>query len=167
MSNEFEYLIVDCDGTLTDGLYHVCSDGKITKSFNTRDFDAIDRIQKLGIQVIIITKSIDRVVNKKAEGNNIHCLSGINNKVETIEYILKGNSDWSKVAYIGDAENDIEAMKLAGFSACPSDAIDEAKNEADLVSLYGGGKGAVREIIKHLAMRMGHEWLIESKSNIS
>ena len=51
------------------------------------------------------------------------------------------------VAYIGDDINDLPAMKMVGFSACPSDAVDTVLSLADYVCRRNGGNGAVREVI--------------------
>lgn len=158
MSLDVKYLIIDCDGTLTDGNYYVSSNGVVTKSFNTRDFYAINRIQSLGVQVIIVTSANDGAVDAKANTNDIYCFSNVKDKEKTIERTIEGNS-WSEVAYIGDAENDLACMKKAGFSACPADAIDEVRATADYVACRNGGNCAVWEVIKHLVSKMGHDWL--------
>jgi YrbI family 3-deoxy-D-manno-octulosonate 8-phosphate phosphatase len=49
------------------------------------------------------------------------------------------------VAFIGDDVNDMGIIQLAGFTACPIDAIDEVKNSVDLVLSKKGGEGVFRE----------------------
>ncbi|HBS29276.1 MAG TPA: hypothetical protein DEB06_07455, partial [Phycisphaerales bacterium] len=49
------------------------------------------------------------------------------------------------VLYLGDDRNDLPAMRLAGLSACPSDARPEVRNFVDLVLDTPGGAGAFRE----------------------
>jgi 3-deoxy-D-manno-octulosonate 8-phosphate phosphatase KdsC-like HAD superfamily phosphatase len=51
----------------------------------------------------------------------------------------------AETAYIGDDVNDLSAIKIAGLSACPADAIDEVKENVDIVLNQNGGNGAVRE----------------------
>jgi 3-deoxy-D-manno-octulosonate 8-phosphate phosphatase KdsC-like HAD superfamily phosphatase len=41
--------------------------------------------------------------------------------------------------------NDLSAIKIAGLSTCPADAIDEVKEKVDIVLNQNGGNGAVRE----------------------
>ena len=50
-----------------------------------------------------------------------------------------------EVAAVGDGENDVEMLSVAGFSATPSDAADEAKRVASYVASEPGGHG-FREI---------------------
>ena len=52
----------DVDGVLTDGSYQVFETGEFSKTFYTRDFDAIAHLLKNGIKVVIITTSHDNVI---------------------------------------------------------------------------------------------------------
>lgn len=155
-------LFIDCDGVLTDGNFHVSSNGIVTKSFNTKDFYAINKLKSLGINVIIITGSNDGAVDMKAMQSSVTCLSNVKDKVKEIEFIIDGLFKWGEVAFIGDSENDIEAIKNSAFSACPNDAIAEVKNIVDYISSKNGGHQAVRDIIKWMVEEMGHEWVNEN-----
>ena len=62
----------------------------------------------------------------------------------------KYSVEYSNIAYIGDDENDYEAMTICGLKACPSNAFDSIKNLCDFISSYNGGRGAVREIIEYI-----------------
>jgi YrbI family 3-deoxy-D-manno-octulosonate 8-phosphate phosphatase len=54
------------------------------------------------------------------------------------------------VGFMGDDVNDLEAILLAGWSACPADAHRSVRARVDLVTRRSGGNGAVREAIDHL-----------------
>ncbi len=56
-----------------------------------------------------------------------------------------------EIAFMGDDINDVEVMKLAGFTAAPADAHDSALKQARLVTRQSAGHGAVRELIDYLA----------------
>jgi 3-deoxy-D-manno-octulosonate 8-phosphate phosphatase (KDO 8-P phosphatase) len=50
-----------------------------------------------------------------------------------------------EVAYIGDDINDLDALRIVGFSACPADAVPEVKAAARYVcSIRGGGDACAR-----------------------
>jgi YrbI family 3-deoxy-D-manno-octulosonate 8-phosphate phosphatase len=51
-----------------------------------------------------------------------------------------------EIAFMGDDVNDLHAMNLVGFSACPADAVDAIKHVADYVCQSKAGNGAVREL---------------------
>jgi len=166
---DIKILFLDVDGTITDGKYYVSVglseeqeviDGvmdKITmvsKSFYTRDFDALERLSKTGVEINFITSSDGRVLSEKFKSiTNYHVdiYFNISDKKKTIDFILDDiGLNWDNVAYIGDAENDIECVEKAGFSCCPNDAIPEIKEKVDFVSTYNGGNGAVWEFVKEI-----------------
>ena len=62
------------------------------------------------------------------------------------EFLEEYKLELSEIAYIGDDLPDLEIIKTAGLSACPSDAVNEVKQHAKFISSKGGGKGAVREL---------------------
>lgn len=63
----------------------------------------------------------------------------------------KFNVPTSEVAYIGDDLNDLECIRLCGYSACPADAVPDVLSAVDYVCQHAGGRGAVREFIDHLS----------------
>ena len=50
-------------------------------------------------------------------------------------------SGLENVAAVGDGENDIPMLEVAGFSACPADADDSVKEVVDYVASKPGGSG--------------------------
>ncbi len=62
-----------------------------------------------------------------------------------------------EVAYIGDDLPDLSAIKMCGFSACPSDACSEVLDAVDHVSSKRGGDGVIREIAE-LILRSTDRW---------
>ena len=156
---QIKIIFIDCDGTLTSGHYYVSSEGSTIKGYNTRDFFALKKIKKLGYRVIVLTGAKDGSIDVKCNQSEIECLSNCQDKATTIEKIIKGVHDWSEVAILGDAENDIESMQLAGFSACPSDAIKEVIGICDYVSEYKGGDAVVYDIIRYIFELEGIDWI--------
>ena len=146
-------LIVDVDGVLSDGKYYISSSGEVMKSFYTRDFDALRRIQELGVIVVILSQAKDDCMWQKFWQLNLeskkkmYVFSEVKNKLEKVENILENwDLKWENVAYVGDAENDLECMKKAFLSFCPNDTIEKVKEEANLISNKDGGCGVVYDI---------------------
>ena len=54
--------------------------------------------------------------------------------------------DLSKVIFVGNDLNDLEAMKIVGYPVAPADAHPFILNIAVLVTKAKGGKGVVREL---------------------
>lgn len=149
---DIKLIVLDVDGTLTDGKIYIDSSGNEIKAFNVKDGMAIAQAIKHGIDCAIITGRNSEIVNKRASELGIkHVYQGIHNKKQQLEFILNDlNISKDNCAYIGDDINDLEVMKEVKFSACPSDAVVEIKECSDFISKYNGGNGAVRDIIEYI-----------------
>jgi 3-deoxy-D-manno-octulosonate 8-phosphate phosphatase (KDO 8-P phosphatase) len=80
-----------------------------------------------------------------------HLIQGAVDKVPAIEEILKKTGlKAEEVAYIGDDLADLPLLKRVGLSACPADAIAEAKAAAFYCCETIGGGGCVREFAERL-----------------
>ena len=148
-------LILDVDGTLTDGGVYVTEDGKQFKKYNAKDGLGIRELVKSGFEVGIISHSmIAEMVTSRAKALGIqNCYVGMENKLK----VLNGwcdtlNLKKEQIAYIGDDINDLEIMQAVGVSACPSDAHKRIMEIADIKLQRKGGEGAVREFIDEYLM---------------
>jgi len=144
-------LLMDVDGTLTDGKIYMGQDGEAFKVFNVKDGYAINEIlPKHGITPVIITSRISKIVENRAKEIGIKLVyQGVKDKLEILKKIADENAvTLEKIAYIGDDINDMECVRSCGFSGCPEDAVIEIKDIADFISKKKGGEGAVREFIE-------------------
>lgn len=150
-----KYLVMDVDGTLTDGKVYIGQNGEVMKAFNIKDGAGIhDILLPTGIVPIIITGRLsDIVVNRCNELGITEVYQGVSNKKEKLQEIIE---ELGTVAYIGDDINDLSSMELikgaGGVIGCPCDAVNKVKNLADYITSHNGGDGAVREFI---------DWLLE------
>lgn len=149
---DIKLLVMDVDGTLTDGKIYMSSNGELMKAFNIKDGYAIARLRDYGIEPVIITGRNSEIVSQRcAELNITELHQGIENKSYKLRDVCKKYSiDLSQVAYIGDDLNDLPCMKICGYSACPSDAMKQVKDSVSYVCQANGGDGAVREFIEHI-----------------
>ena len=146
-------LVLDVDGTLTNGQLTFDSNGVETKSFNVKDGLAIASwTKKLGLKVAIITGRNSPIVEKRAKELGVQYIyQGIHNKDEVLEDILKKeNLTFKNVASIGDDLNDYKMLKKSALSFCPSDAVNEISDLVNIVCTKNGGDGAVREMIEYI-----------------
>ena len=148
-------ILLDVDGTLTDGGNYLGNSGEELKKFNVKDGYAILNAQKLGIEFGIITGAESEILKKRAEKLNIKYLyQGISEKTVILDEIMQiSGLQKEEIAYMGDDLNDIKIMKKSGFSGTPLDGVNEAKIIADFVSTKNGGEGAVREFIETILKR--------------
>ena len=158
-------VLLDVDGTLTDGGIYRGNNGEELKRFNVKDGYAIVNTQKLGIEFGIITGRKSELVEIRAKELKIKYLyQGISEKTVILEEIMKKDGlSKEEIAYMGDDLNDLLIMKQVGLSGTPKDAVDEVIQVTDFVSKKNGGSGAVREFIEHILKKDG-KWEIFLKN---
>lgn len=159
MLRDIKYLVMDVDGTLTDGKIYMGNSGELCKCFNIKDGCGIhDIILPKGIKPIIITgRKSNIVLNRCREIGITDIYQGVENKIEVLCSVV---SDLSEVAYIGDDINDLSCMvpikEAGGIIGCPQNAAKKIIEIVDYVAKRDGGDGAVRDFI---------EWLVEENNN--
>ena len=147
---KIKYLVMDVDGTLTDGKIYMSASGEAMKAFNIKDGYGIGNLLvKLSIEPVILTGRSSEIVSNRCKELGINSVfQGIKDKAETL---IRITDDLSTIAYIGDDLNDILCMKLVkqsgGIIGCPADAVEDVKLISDFVSSFPGGEGAVRDFI--------------------
>lgn len=153
-------LVLDVDGTLTNGKITYTNSGEELKSFDVSDGLAIATWTKtFGKKVAIITGRDSKIVQKRADDLNIqYVYQGIKNKREVLEKILeKEKISWSEVAAIGDDLNDYSMLKKAGLSFTPANGSAYIKEFVNVICQNSGGSGAVREMIEYICKLDGIE----------
>lgn len=150
--NAIKLLLLDVDGTLTDGKIYYSSSGEEIKAFNVKDGLGISRLQKRGVEIGIITGRYSSIVERRAEELGIKLVfQGERDKCAVLERILsQGKFKAGEIAYMGDDLNDLDIMKAVGYRICPNDACLQVKEISDFVTTRNGGDGAVREFIDYL-----------------
>lgn len=154
-------LVMDVDGTLTDGQIYVSGTGESFKTFHVRDGYAIKyMLPEAGIVPAIITgRSSDIVTYRSNELGIQYVCQNISDKAAALLELKQHlNLQWEEIAFIGDDLNDLPALELAGCSACPADAVPEVQAICDYICKAPGGRGAVREFI---------EWLIRNNNFVA
>ena len=150
-------VLLDVDGTLTDGGIYRGNNGEELKRFNVKDGYAIGNAQKLGIEFGIITGRKSELVEIRSNELKIKYLyQGISEKTVILEEIMqKTGLKKEEIAYMGDDLNDILIMKQSGLTGAPKDAADEVIQIVDFVSGKNGGSGAVREFVEYILKKDG------------
>ena len=150
---KIKMLVMDVDGTLTDGCIYISPTGEAFKAFNVKDGYAIVNIlPAVGAVPVIITGRKSDIVSLRCKELGItHCYQGVSDKLSVLkELALEIGVVSEEIAYIGDDINDLDCIRFCGLTACPFDASDEVKSVVDYVCNNPGGKGAVREFIEHI-----------------
>ena len=147
---KIKMLVMDVDGTLTDGHIYVGAEGEMMKAFHVQDGYGIAHIlPKLGITPVIITGRSSRIVEKRAAELKIsHLHQGIGDKLAKLQEVAAQlGAAAEEIAYIGDDVNDLDCIRWCGCTACPADAVPEVLDAVEYVCKREGGRGAVREFV--------------------
>ncbi len=144
-----ELIVMDVDGTMTDGSIIYGESGEEMKAFNVKDGLGIRSWGRLGRKSAIITGRDSAIVQRRAKELKIDYIrQGVKNKVEALFEIADiSKLSMTQIAVIGDDWNDYEMMRIAGLTFAPADAVDAVKYIADYKLSSKGGSGAVREMI--------------------
>lgn len=147
-----ELIVFDIDGVVTDGSVIIDSNGNEQKQINLKDIDAIYELHRRGYKLAAITGEDTDIVNyfeKRFPWEYFY--RGNKTKKETMQQIEQGTGiNRENICYVGDGKYDVEPLTYAGLGLCPANAIDKAKNAADIILQNDGGNGCVWEIISIL-----------------
>lgn len=154
-----KYLILDVDGTLTDGKIYMGPNGEAMKAFSIKDGYVINFILKpVGIIPVVIIARNSSIVQHRCDEVGINeVYQGKMDKLTALKEIV-GEDNIGSCAYFGDDILDLKCMipiqEAGGIVGCPSDAVREIRAISDYVCLSKAGEGALREF---------SEWLISLK----
>ena len=155
LDRDIKLLILDVDGTMTDGGMYFSENGDQIKKYNTKDGMAIKFITKNGIQVGIISHGYKiNMVQQRADLLGIQKVYvGREDKTKVLkQWCEELNINLNQVAYVGDDVNDKAVMEMVGLSACPKNAVKSIKRIADVILSKNGGDACVREFIDDYIM---------------
>lgn len=145
---DIKVFLTDCDGCLTDGGMYYSEKGDELKKFNTKDGMAFSLLRKAGFKIGVVTgEKADlnrrRFAKLKADFYCPDC----RDKLSTVSDICSQlGLSLDNVLYIGDDLNDLELLKVVGYSCCPANAQPEVKAVVDYIAARKGGEGVIREV---------------------
>lgn len=150
-------LVLDVDGTMTDGGVYYDANGNELKKFAIKDGAGIVLAHAAGMQVMICTgRECEAVRRRAAELKVEYLYQDVHHKAAFLrDFMAKQGYGKEEVAYCGDDLNDLAAMALCGFVACPADAAPEVAARADCRLPQKGGEGAVRGAVEAILRRDG------------
>lgn len=156
---KLKYLVIDVDGTMTDGGIYYDENGNEIKKFCTKDAAGFFAAHQVGIKIIVLTGRECMATTRRMKELNVqYIFQNIKDKVSYLKnFISDNNIEKDQIGYIGDDLNDLKPMQMCSYIGCPSDSCIEIRNIADYVSPVKGGNGAVRDIIEHI-LRENDEW---------
>ena len=152
-----QMILMDVDGTLTDGTILVLPDGEEVKAYHVWDGLGILLGRMAGLRFGIITGKTSRSVERRAAKLRIEEVrQGVLDKKKALDDILgKYGLTAGQVAYIGDDLGDLEVLRSVGLGGAVANARPEIKNSCQYICRASGGRGAVREFIEFVLAAQG------------
>ena len=158
---QIEVLLMDVDGTMTDGSVTLLSqpDGTALeiKTFDAHDGQGLTLAQTAGLRTGCITGRESAALLCRAHEMKmefIYMKQPV--KMPAYEEILqKAGVPDSAVAFIGDDLPDIPVMRRVGLAVAVGDAVPEVKKAAHYATRAFGGDGAVRETVELILRSKG------------
>ena len=147
-----KYIFADIDGVLTDGKVEIDSEGRERKNICYRDLDAIGVGHRAGLKFVFVTSEDTDLARFIAKRFNVDdAVFAAKDKGKAFEELAqKYNLSPDEICYIGDGERDVSAIQKAGLGFCPADAVNGAKESADVVLNSKGGEGVLSELVEKI-----------------
>src|SRR6201986_1061910 len=156
---EVRFVLLDCDGVLTDGRITPVEGGEELKSFHTRDGHGLVMLHRAGLRSGIISGRTSKLVELRATDLGISFVrQGALNKVEAFESLLaEAGVEPAHTAFVGNDVVDIPLMRRCGLAVAVADATEDTRAAAHSVTQLPGGFGAVREVCE-LILKAQNRW---------
>jgi N-acylneuraminate cytidylyltransferase len=149
MPERIDLVICDFDGVITDNRVWVDQDGRETVAAFRSDSVRIRELRAAGIEVIILSSEVNRVVEARAKKMGVEAIHGValHEKGQVMQEVLaQKNIRAENVVFIGNDINDLPCFEIAGWAVAVADAYPEVIRAADFVLIKPGGHGALREL---------------------
>ena len=153
---QIDLIISDFDGVITDNRVWVNEEGMEYVAAYRSDSIGVQYLRTIGIDVMILSSEINRVVEARARKMGVEVIHGIglHDKGHVMREVLEQkNIKAENVIYIGNDLNDLPCFEVAGWSVAVADAYPEVIRAADHVLSRTGGHGALRELIDLILTR--------------
>ena len=161
-ASKIRMLVLDVDGVLTDGKLYFDHAGNEMKAFNTRDGLGMKALQRVGIEVAVITGRKSEAVAYRMNQLGIeHVYQGREDKLDAFLHLLETTGlDAEQVCFAGDDWIDLPVLIRVGLAVSVADAEDHVKQQAHWITRRNGGHGAVREICNLILQAQGKDQTI-------
>ncbi len=160
-AKQIRVLLMDVDGTLTDGSVTLLSqpDGTALeiKTFDAHDGQGLTLATTGGLRTGVITGRESPALRRRAKELGIEFVYEKQpHKIAAYEEILRRTGvKETEVAYLGDDLPDLTIMRRVGLAVAVGNAAVEVKLASHYTTKATGGKGAAREAIELILKSKG------------
>ena len=139
--------VFDFDGVFTDNSVYVFEDGREAVRCSRYDGLGLRKLEKAGIEPLIISTETNRVVQARAAKLKVRCHSGCEDKVLVLEQAMAERGlAYPQVSFVGNDINDAPCLQRVGLPIVVADAHPDVVPLAMYQTRWLGGNGAVREV---------------------
>lgn len=144
---EVSLVAFDFDGVFTNNMVYVFEDGSEAVRCFRGDGIGLRKLERAGIETVIISTEINPVVTARSRKLEVHCVQGCEDKRAALDAIIQERGlSLAQVAYVGNDINDLPCLTCVGLPIVVADAHPDVVPLALYQTQTRGGQGAVREI---------------------
>ncbi|MEA2094667.1 MAG: HAD hydrolase family protein [Pseudomonadota bacterium] len=137
----------DFDGVFTDDMVYVLQDGTEAVRCFRGDGIGLRKLERLGIETVIISTESNPVVSSRARKLKIRCLQDCHDKRTVLEDLVDElGITLAEVAFVGNDINDLPTLRCVGLPIIVRNAHKDVIPYALYQTSNPGGQGAVREV---------------------
>ena len=157
LARRIELLVLDVDGTLTDGSLWYGPHGEQIKRFHVRDGHGIKLLAAAGVTLAVISGRRSAALSARCRDLGIrHVFTGVADKSAALDRLLKKlDLHESQVVAVGDDTTDVPLFVRVALAVAVRDAHPLAARIAHCRTTLPGGHGAVREVC---------DWLLAARA---
>ena len=156
-AKRIKLLLLDVDGTLTDGSIIYDESGQEFKVFNVLDGFGMAMMRKANLPIVLASGKHSKVVDRRAQELGVReVYQNIFDKVSLLRPLQRTYGiDVSEVAFVTDDITDLALMRKVGLAIAVADAQPDVKRRAHFITQHRGGRGAVREVCELILKSQG------------
>ena len=160
-AKQISVLLMDVDGTLTDGSVTLASTpdnhALEVKTFDAHDGQGLTLAVTAGLRTGVITGRSSAALRRRCKELDIEFVyEKQGHKIAAYEDVLrKTGAKESEVAFLGDDLPDLTIMRRVGLAVAVANAAPEVRRAADYRTKAVGGKGAAREVVELILKSKG------------
>lgn len=154
---QVKLIVLDVDGTLTDGSLVFGDAGEQVKTFHVADGLGIVMAKSVGMRFAVLSGRRSAAVERRMNELGVSdIVQGTGDKGATLRALMERlRMQPQEVAFVGDDVNDLPAFSVAGVKIAVADAAQIVRDRADYVTPRAGGRGGVRDAIDEILRRQG------------
>jgi len=163
-ARNIRFIAFDFDGVFTDDKVYVMEDGREAVCCYRGDGIGLQKLERLGIAMVIISTEANPVVSARAKKLKIRCIQNCADKRATLEKLVDElGISLDQTAFVGNDINDLSCLRCVGLPIVVNNAHDDIIPYAAYRTRAAGGHGAVREICDWIERSLTAVPVVESK----